>query len=205
MSHFALRRTAAALALASTTLAAPLAQAADFSFSGQLALNTDLARVDFTIDSTTSVNLWTDSYRDELNFDPLVAVFNASGELVAFNDDAELLRATQSGFDAGLESITLAAGQYTAYVGASFVTDAPALGASFAQVFDFSGVTPTPIAEWDQPSYSLNVPFSQKGNAWSLHVDGVSMAAAVPEPTSYALMLAGLLAVGWLALRNRNL
>lgn len=196
-----LPRLCGAVLLSTASLAA---QAADFSFTGQLGLNTSLARVDFTLDSAGNVSLWTDSYRDELNFDPLVAVFDASGKLVAFNDDAPVLRASQTGFDAGLESLPLAAGHYSAYVGASFALGDPAAGASLAQVFDFNGVTPTAIGQWDQPSYSPNLHLSQKGDAWSLHVDGVSVAAAVPEPTTWALMLAGLLAVAWLARRNRN-
>lgn len=202
MNRTHLPRLAGALLLSCASLAA---QAADFSFNGQLALNTDLARVDFTLASDGSISLWTDSYRDELNFDPLLAVFNASGQLVAFNDDAATLRASQSGFDAGMESVALAAGQYSAYVGASFSLGDPPAGASLAQVFDFSGITPAAIGQWDQPSYSPNLPLSQKGSAWSLHLEGVSQAAAVPEPTTYALMLAGLLAVGWLALRNRSI
>lgn len=201
MTRLALSRLTGALLLAGANLAA---QAADFTFAGNLALNTDLARVDFSLDSAGAVSLWTDSYRDELNFDPLVAVFDLSGRLVAFNDDAAALRPGQSGFDAAIDSVTLAAGHYAAYVGASFSLGDPAPGAGLAQVFDFSGITPTAIAQWDQPSYSPNLNLSQKGSAWSLHVDGVSQAAAVPEPTTYALMLAGLLAVGWLALRNRS-
>ena len=202
MTHLApIRRGLLAAALATAGLAA---QAADFSFAGTLARNTDVARIDITLTGGAQApSLWTDSYQSELNFDALIAVFDNSGHLVAFNDD-NAVRPSQTGFDAGLFNLPLTAGAYSVYIGASFSAGDPALGSTVAQVFDFSGVTPLAIGAWDQPSYSPNIAASQKGNAWSLHVEDVSLAAAVPEPAATTLLLAGLLVLGAVARRQRG-
>ena len=69
------QRSAAACVLAATCVAA---HAVDAVFSGDLLFNTDLVRIDFSVDSSSDVTLYTDSWQAGLNFDPTLALFDAS-------------------------------------------------------------------------------------------------------------------------------
>nr|WP_316639755.1 DVUA0089 family protein [uncultured Roseateles sp.] len=180
------------LPLAALTLAALSAQAADFAFAGQAGYNTDLVQVSFSLDADSAgVMVWTDSWKSGLNFDPVVAVWakTAGGyTLLSEVDDDDSIGAGQGAFDAGLQFGALAAGQYRVTLAA-----APnyARGGTLAAGFAFDGQTPVALADWTQPSNNPNTN-DQKGGYWSLHLSGVSQAAAVPEPSSWALLVAGL-------------
>lgn len=181
------------------------AQAGDLSFSGNLEFNTDVARVAFDIGAGAGeVKLWTDSWQAGKNFDPTAALWRqASGgyTLVAENDDDSSIGAGQGSFDSGLAFASLATGHYLVTVGA-----APnfALGTRLADGFSFDGTTPIRIADWNQPSYDINAN-DQKGTLWSLHLTGNTVVSPVPEPSSYAMLLAGLgLGYGFMFLRRRR-
>lgn len=196
MNPRTLQRPLLALALAGA-LAAPAAQAADLVFDGQLAFHNSLVQIDFTLDATASVQLWTDSWQSGLNFDPQLTLWQA-GQLLAANDDADPLGAGQGYYDAAL-ALTLDAGSYRVVLHAA---GNDAVGSTLAAGFSLAGEAPLPLADWTQPSSDLNAG-DQKGSFWQLHLDNVTQAAAVPEPASVALMLAGLLAVATAA-RRRN-
>lgn len=195
--------TALALAAAAVALSAG-AQAADFNFSGQMVYNNDVVQVDFNLAAAADVRLWTDSWQGGLNFDPQIALFGAGTQLLTQNDDDDSLAPGQGFFDAGLAltqtgGTQLAAGHYRLTLTAS--ANDP-VGPMLANGFTLGGQPPVLISAWNQPGYNINAN-DQKGGVWQLHLTGVDQAAVVPEPTTSALLLAGLLCVGFLATRRQ--
>ena len=168
------------------------AQAASFSFAGNIAYSTDVVQVAFTLQSDGSqVRLWTDAWRDGLNFDPTLTLWirdDVGYTWVGDNDDDNIIDPAQGYYDAGLSLATLTAGQYLVTLGA-----APnyANGTRLSQGFALDGSTPTLISLWNQPSYNVNAN-NQKGTFWRLNLSGVDTAATVPEPATAVLILAGL-------------
>lgn len=184
-----MRAHATLLAVALAALGAS-AQAADFHFTGNIVNTNDVIRVGFHLDTDTSnVRVWTDSYNSGGNFDPVVAVWNTTlgGSLVGENDDNPTIAPGQTRFDSGLTFASMTAGDYlfTIAVFPNFRN-----GSNLSNGFRFDADAPTAF---------------QGGTFYSVNLSGVDAAnvAAVPEPETYALMLAGLGAVAWGARRRR--
>lgn len=187
---------AACALLAGTALNA---QAADFNFSGQIVYNTDVVQLDFTLASASDVTLWTDSWQSGLNFDPVLGLFGGSNQaLLQVIDDNDGTIAGAGYYDSGALLTQLAAGSYRLTLGAAANE---AVGPTLANGFALDGSTPIKLVDWNQPSYDINAN-DQKGGIWQLHLSGVTQAAVVPEPESWALLLGGLLAVGMLVRRQ---
>jgi len=196
MTTTLIQRTLLAAALAASAAGA---QAADFIFNGQISQHNDVVQIDFSVAAPTTVKLWTDSWQGGLNVDPLLTLFNANGSLVVggSNDDNDSIGSGQGYYDAGLS--LLLAGSYRLTLTAA---SNEAVGPLLANGFSYSADAPIALADWTQPSSDINKG-DQKGGFWQLHLDGVTMAAAVPEPASYAMLLVGLLAVGFMAGRRK--
>lgn len=175
------------------------AQAFSLSTSGHLTYNDDIADVPFTLTSTsTAVRLWTDSFHNGVNFDPVLTLWKRTGSdytQVAGADDDSSVGPGQTYFDAGLKVPSLAAGDYLVSITASPYL---ALGPLRSQGYAFAdpSVVHTLISQWTQPSSSNN---NQKGTFWSLQV----ATGVVPEPSSTALLVLGLGVVGGLQARKR--
>jgi hypothetical protein len=172
-----------------------LAGAATLDFGGTLHYNTDIAQFTFSLDSdATNVRVWTDSFQDGINFDPITALWTSSGTLIAENDDnATINPSTQTYWDSGFALSTLAAGDYIFTIA---TYDNFARGTTLADGFRFDGTTPVPIEQWwvGKPGYY---------HVWFDGVDSV-VPPSVPEPSTFLLLGAGLFGIGLLRKRLKS-
>ncbi|MBC8058451.1 MAG: PEP-CTERM sorting domain-containing protein [Rhizobiales bacterium] len=199
MTRHLLARTFTAVGLACAALSAG---AANVSVSGNFVFNTDVAQITFRLDTdTANVNIWTDSWLAGVNFDPTAAVWAKVGDtytLLSEVDDDDTIGAGQGAFDAGLRFDLLAAGDYLVTIAAApNYANGPLLQSGFA----FDGSTPITLAAWTQPSANPNFP-DQKGGFWNVNLTNVSSVTAVPEPSTWAMLGAGLLISGLVARRR---
>jgi len=182
------------LAVALLSLSAASANAASFTFTGNLENRNATTHFDFSLASiSTSVRAWTDSFQSGLNFDPIVAIWKQAGSdwsLVGQNDDNAGVAAGQTSYDAGMTFASLAAGNYR-------LTVAPynnfANGTLFSQGFKFDS----------QPIQA----HGYAGNFFRVNIDGVDSASPVspvPEPETYAMLLAGLGLMAGVARRRKK-
>lgn len=179
-----LTRTAAAASLALASLAAQ-ADVANFSQSGRFAFDSDVHSFNLDIDSLTDLRLWTTSFAGGQG-DPVLALFDiASGALLSLGDDIDnpygQVDPSQGALDAGIVITDLAPGRYQ--VAVSLSPNLP-VGSTWAEGY--------------QLRTSQGLPVS---SGWTVQV-AMSNAAPIPEPTTTALLLAGLATVGWLARRR---
>lgn len=186
------------VALALILSATSGAQAFSLSTSGDLMFNDSVADVNFTLASNSAdVRLWTDSFRNGLNFDPVLTLWKRDGSdyrLVRGADDDMTVGAGQTDYDAGLRFVSLGEGDYRASITATPYLVAGTLysdGFKFAQ----SDIAHTLISQWVQPGSKDD----QKGTFWSFNVT----TAAVPEPNPAALLALGIGIVGWMSIRSR--
>ena len=201
MTRQLLARTITAVGIVCAALGA---HAADFSVSGNLVYNTDVARFTFRLDTVAvDVGIWTCSWLAGVNFDPTAAVWAKVGgsySLLAAVDDDDTIGAGQGAFDAGLHFASLAAGDYLVTIAAApNYANGPLLQAGFA----FDGGTPITLAAWMQPSANPNFP-DQKGGFWNVNLTNVSSVTTVPEPSTWALLGAGLALCSVAARRRRT-
>lgn len=175
--------------------AAGSTNAADFSFTGNFANDDEVQEFHFTVEPASDVTLRTWSYAGGTNaagaaipaggFDPIVALFSASGQLLSQNDDSGPVPDPHTGYSwDSLIASSLAAGDYIATVTQyNSFANGPTLADGF--------------------SGSVYENFSGRDSRWALDILNANSASlgptyisaippAIPEPESYALLLAGL-------------
>lgn len=184
-------------------LCAGTSLAATFDYQGVINTQKDVVYIPFTIASnSTNVRVWTDSYRNGLNFDPITSVWTATGDLLISNDDNASIAPGQTSYDSGLVFNQLAAGSYIFSVAA--YNNFPN-GSKLSEGFLFDQQAPIAIGSWCQPSTSCHV-----GPNFSVHLSGVdtvappALTAPVPEPSTYAMLLAGLAGITALTRRRKQ-
>jgi len=175
----------AALAAALFATVGASAQAAHLSFTGNLAGDNDVQLFTFSLAADSNVTLRSFSYDGGVNaagsligaggFDPVIALLAGTGNaaiLIGGDDDGG------PGLDALLLT-PLLAGTYTVALSqnANFA-NGPTLGDGFLGA--------------GKPG------FDGRSSAWALDIVDVDSAAAIPEPTTFALTLLGLVAVAGL-------
>ena len=189
------------LALILAMTAAVGAQAATFNFNGDIATHKDVVTINFSLlSAATNVKVWTDSFLSGVNFDPITAVWsqtNTGWSLIGQNDDNPNIAPGQTYYDSGLVFGNLSAGNYLFTI-ATYNNFAN--GTTLAQGFRFDNQAAIPLAQWNQPASHLNM-----GPHYSVHLSGVDSAvSAVPEPETYARLLAGLGILGAVTRRKNR-
>lgn len=182
------------LAAALLSAAAVNASAANFTFTGSLENRNNVAFFDFSLAGlTNNVRAWTDSFQSGVNFDPVIAIWRNTGSdwlRVGQNDDNPSVGPGQTHYDAGLSFASLTAGSYRLSVTpySNFSN-----GSLLSQGFRFDS----------QPLTSHG-----RGNFFRVNlsnVDSASPVSPVPEPETYAMLLAGLgLMVGFARRRKQQ-
>lgn len=159
-------------------------------FDGNIEFHNDVIEIAFTLDQdATNVRIWTDSFQDDTNFDPITALWHANGALIDESDDDASIDPSQTRFDSGFSLPTLAAGSYI-FTMATYNNFAN--GSNLSDGFDFDNEAAIAISDWAQPANSSNA----RGTYWSIWFDGVNSAEGptdVPEPSSLAVLLIGLM------------
>lgn len=167
-------------ALALFLLVSPVSpsKAATFHLTGDLAAHNEVVVISFTLDQDADeVRIWTDSFRDGLGVDPLLALWHADGDLIDWNDDDDTLApATQTRGDAGLFFSPLSGGDYVLTL--TGLGNLP-WGGSLSDGFVYD-LDPAETSFGARPRWSLWL------SAPGLHVSDV------PEPSAAVLLAAGL-------------
>jgi hypothetical protein len=178
------------------------AQAEPLTFNGRATDSSEVVRIPLTLAQGTNLDIWTDSYRDGANFDPIIALWDPSGLLLAYNDMIDSgRRITMPGVtaqDAGIRLSGLAAGDYTLTVtnwrniaGGMYRT-----GSSLDQGFL--------LASTQSYVYPTCTGCAYQG-WWEVRVAASPAISAVPEPAGASLAAAGLAVTAlWMRRRSRR-
>jgi hypothetical protein len=177
--------------LLATLIAAALpAAAADVNISGAFTYNNDMLVIPFTLDNTGTTAFFTDSWQGGRNFSPFLALYDSSGYRIAttYNDNTS--------------SRVLTAGDY--FLGVTDVYFTSWIPVTNAAAFT-SSVRPN-LNPWS-PGTEFNLYLQGVSSIGSLsYTSGVTVASVsgVPEPETYAMLLAGLGLMGLAAKHRRK-
>jgi len=210
-------------ALGLGVVAASLASAANFSFTGSLTRDDEVQLFNFAVNSTSTVTLRSLAYAGGVNaagttiarggFDPILALFNGSGAIINQNDDGNSNvpadSVTGAEFDVYLQS-SLTPGTYTVSV---MQYDNFAVGPNLSNGFVISS-NPTFTSSFGCSNGRFcDVNSDNRTAAWAFDILGVDSASlptqppttppgAAPEPATMSMMMAGLAAIAFLGSRR---
>lgn len=195
-----------------TAVAAPM----DFDFSGTFTNDNDVVLLNFSVDSDSTITIFSSSWLspDAGNgFDPILAIWDSSGNLIEEQDDGGNVGSTASngviynhGTWDSYFTQSLVAGSYQASITQfdnfavstslvdGFIRDS---NPNFTFDEDFGGATqPLFNGVWDESD--------PRTGAWEFHILNVDTAsgpgpapAPVPAPATLALFGLGLAGLGW--------
>ncbi|WP_199318395.1 DVUA0089 family protein [Leptolyngbya sp. FACHB-541] len=204
MNKFIHSSVAAALTLVASVAVSVPAQAADFDFNGTFENDNDVLLFDFEVDVDSTVTVFSSSWVNG-GFDPILSLFDGTGNLVNYQDDGFFTGSTPSNgvdYDYGVWDVYftsfLPAGSYQASL--TQFANRPS-GPSLPDGFLYDGASNenfTAAFGCSQGSFcGIDSTDDSRTNAWELHflnvaqANEVEPAASVPEPAS----LLGLLAI----------
>jgi hypothetical protein len=214
-------RTSWVFAAGAAALAMMPAQAADFSFTGSFTRDDDVQIFSFDVGATSLVTFRTLSYAGGVNaagqtierggFDPILALFDASGALLGTNDDGAsgtvpIDPVTDRAYDTFLQR-SLGPGTYR--VSVMQYDNFPA-GSNLSEGFTRTGegnFTTAFDCPDNQPAFNDVSETEGCGRTanWAFDILNVSAATqqpGIPEPATWAMMIAGF-AMSGAAMRRR--
>ena len=190
-----------------------LAVVLDFDFSGTFTNDNDIVLLDFTVDTASTITIFSSSWGDgvadfgyvaDSGFDPMLAIWDSSGNLVQQQDDGDNVGTTQSNgvdYTHGLWDTyftqSLTAGGYTASIAQyDNFANGVSLSSGFRRdgnpnfTFDEAfGTQPLFNGVWDSTD-------ARTGD-WEFHILNVDSASQVPESATLALFGLGLAGLGF--------
>jgi hypothetical protein len=218
-------KTRALFLLAASLFAAAPAAATDFSFTGNFTRDDDVQLFNFTVGAPSTVTLRTWSYAGGTNaagdviarggFDPILALFDGTGALVGQNDDGGCGNVAQdisgqcwdtffsSALDAG--SYTVAVMQYNNFAnGPNLANGFSRQGqGNFTPAFSQCGANQSAFEDVSGSAAC------GRDSHWAFDIlnvgDAVVVGNAVPEPSTWAMMLLGFGAMGFSVRRAKRL
>ena len=192
--------------------ATPVLAALDFDFSGNFNQDNDIVLLNFTVGEVSTITIFSSSW-DDGGFDPILAIWDASGDLVNQQDDGHNVGSTLSNavsYDHGnwdsYYDVILAVGDYTASIGQF---DNFAAGGNLSDGFTHDGDPHFTQAFGPQPDFN-GVLSSTDGRTsdWTFHILNVEEASnpgEIPEPASFLIWaLIGLSCAGVAQWRRRR-
>lgn len=171
-----------ALAMTAIITANATAGMVTTEYSGSIVYQTDKVAFDIVLtEALTDVKIWTDSYLDGVNFDPIISLWSKTSTgatLLGEDDDTyypEYFTGQTDG-DAGLMFPYLAAGKYMIYVA---VYDNFAVSENWLDGFMLDGDTPVKISDWTGVATNGYCHVNFSGNAVPIPGAAVLLAPAL--------------------------